>query len=159
MTRRYGTVVAERDFRRTFVVVQSATHRRIVLATVSVCVLPGIVPGVFPAMPGGQAPERTPRPRRETWAGARTAEADRALSRAVALATEWAQKLARGPQFAHRMTKRMLEQEHGMSLRDAMEAEAQAQAICMQHPDFRTAHDAFKRKERPVFEGAEICDD
>ena len=78
---------------------------------------------------------------------------------ALALATEWAQKLARGPQFAHRMTKRMLEQEHGMSLRDAMEAEAQAQAICMQHPDFRTAHDAFKRKERPVFEGAEICDD
>ena len=78
---------------------------------------------------------------------------------AVALAEEWALKLARGPAFAHSMTKRMIEAEGGMSLAEALEAEAQAQAICMQHPDFRTAHEAFKRKAEPRFEGAAIVDD
>ena len=73
----------------------------------------------------------------------------------VALAQNWAQKLARGPAFAHSMTKQMLESEAQMPLADAIEAEAQAQAICMQHSDFRTAHDAFKNKEEPVFSGAE----
>jgi len=77
---------------------------------------------------------------------------------AVALAGEWAAELARGPAFAHAMTKQMLESEHGMTLAAAIEAEAQAQAICMQHPDFRTAHLAFKEKRQPVFAGAEICD-
>jgi len=71
---------------------------------------------------------------------------------AVAMAQDWALKLARGPKFAHSMTKQMLETEATMSLADAIEAEAQAQAICMQHPDFRTAHDAFKAKKTPVFE-------
>jgi enoyl-CoA hydratase/carnithine racemase len=78
---------------------------------------------------------------------------------AVALAEEWAVKLARGPAFAHSMTKRMIESESQMSLAAAIEAEAQAQAICMQHPDFRAAHQAFKDKREPVFEGAEICDE
>lgn len=77
---------------------------------------------------------------------------------AVELAREWAEELARGPAFAHAMTKQMLESEHGMELAAAIEAEAQAQAICMQHPDFRAAHEAFKDKRTPVFAGAEICD-
>jgi enoyl-CoA hydratase/carnithine racemase len=77
---------------------------------------------------------------------------------AVALAQEWAARLARGPAFAHAMTKQMLESEVGMSLAEAIEAEAQAQAICMQHGDFAEAHRAFKEKRPPRFAGAEICD-
>jgi enoyl-CoA hydratase/carnithine racemase len=75
---------------------------------------------------------------------------------AVSLAAEWAEALARGPAFAHSMTKEMLLGEASMSFEDAIEAEAQAQALCMQHPDFRTAHEAFKSKPRrePRFEGA-----
>ncbi len=72
---------------------------------------------------------------------------------AVALAEEWATNLARGPAFAHTVTKTMVRKEAGMSLRDALEAEAQAQAICMAHPDFRTAHEAYVAKKTPVFEG------
>src|SRR5437868_15205353 len=52
------------------------------------------------------------------------------------LANEWATRLAAGPAFAHAMTKQMIESEHTMALADAIEAEAQAQALCMQHPDF-----------------------
>jgi len=70
---------------------------------------------------------------------------------AVALAREWAVKLAHGPRFAHAMTKNMLEAEATMGLSEAIEAEAQAQAICMQHPNFRRAHDAFKAKKTPEF--------
>lgn len=72
----------------------------------------------------------------------------------LATAREWAAKLARGPAFAHSMTKQMLESEHTMSLAAAIEAEAQAQAICMAHPDFRTAYEANKKKTSPAFEGA-----
>jgi enoyl-CoA hydratase/carnithine racemase len=74
------------------------------------------------------------------------------------LARSWAERLARGPAFAHTMTKQMLESEHTMSLAAAIEAEAQAQAICMAHPDFRAAYEANKDKRPPRFEGAEICD-
>ena len=77
----------------------------------------------------------------------------------VLLAQSWASELARGPAFAHTMTKKMLDAEGQLSLAEALEAEAQAQAICMQHPDFRTAHDAFKAKLKPCFAGAEICDE
>jgi enoyl-CoA hydratase/carnithine racemase len=73
---------------------------------------------------------------------------------AVALAQEWAGRLARGPAFAHAMTKQMLESEARMPLAEAIEAEAQAQAICMQHPDFAEAHRAFKEKREPRFAGA-----
>ncbi|MCX5743294.1 MAG: enoyl-CoA hydratase family protein [Proteobacteria bacterium] len=73
---------------------------------------------------------------------------------AVAMAQEWAAKLAAGPAFAHAMTKQMLESEHAMSLADAIEAEAQAQALCMQHPDFAEAHEAFKAKRPRRFLGA-----
>lgn len=76
----------------------------------------------------------------------------------VGTARAWADRLARGPAFAHRMTKQMLESEHGMSLAAAIEAEAQAQAICMAHPDFRAAYEANKEKRAPRFEGAAICE-
>jgi len=73
----------------------------------------------------------------------------------LGLAMEWATKLSNGPAFAHAMTKQMLEAEHGMTLAAAIDAEAQAQAICMAHPDFRTAYDANKAKEKPRFAGAD----
>ncbi len=73
---------------------------------------------------------------------------------AVALAQEWAAKLAAGPAFAHAMTKQMLESEHTMALGAAIEAEAQAQALCMQHPDFAEAHASFKEARPARFAGA-----
>jgi enoyl-CoA hydratase/carnithine racemase len=71
------------------------------------------------------------------------------LAEATALATE----LAAGPSFAHAMTKKMLHQEWSMSLDEAIDAEAQAQAICMATKDFRRAFDAFAAKRAPAFEG------
>ena len=71
----------------------------------------------------------------------------------AAEATALATSLASGPTFAHSMTKTMLDQEWDMSLPAAIEAEAQAQAICMQTKDFERAYHAFLAKERPVFEG------
>jgi enoyl-CoA hydratase/carnithine racemase len=68
-------------------------------------------------------------------------------------ALELAHRLADGPTFAHGMTKTMLDQEWDMSLPAAIEAEAQAQAICMQTQDFERAYRAFLDKERPVFAG------
>ena len=64
-----------------------------------------------------------------------------------------ARSLAEGPTFAHGMTKNMLHQEWNMSLDQAIEAEAQAQAICMQTQDFQRAYQAFAAKQRPGFEG------
>ena len=69
-------------------------------------------------------------------------------------AKKLAERLASGPAFAHAMTKQMLESEQTMGLAEAIEAEAQAQAICMQHPDFRTAFDAWSAKQPIVFAGA-----
>lgn len=71
----------------------------------------------------------------------------------VAQATELARTLASGPTFAHGMTKRMLHQEWSMSVDDAIEAEAQAQAICMATQDFERAYRAFAAKARPEFKG------
>jgi enoyl-CoA hydratase/carnithine racemase len=68
-------------------------------------------------------------------------------------AQELAHRLASGPTFAHGMTKTMLDQEWDMSLPAAIEAEAQAQAICMQTQDFHRAYHAFLDKQRPVFAG------
>jgi enoyl-CoA hydratase/carnithine racemase len=68
-------------------------------------------------------------------------------------ALEFAAKLADGPNFAHGMTKNMLNQEWNMSLDAAIEMEAQAQAICMQTEDFERAYNAFIKKERPIFKG------
>src|SRR5687768_14515214 len=64
-----------------------------------------------------------------------------------------ARSLADGPTFAHAMTKRMLHQEWNMGVDEAIEAEAQAQAICMQTEDFARAYRAFVAKESPKFEG------
>jgi enoyl-CoA hydratase/carnithine racemase len=64
-----------------------------------------------------------------------------------------AARLAAGPSFAHGMTKAMLHREWSMDLDSAIEAEAQAQAICMATGDFRRAFEAFAEKRQPVFEG------
>jgi enoyl-CoA hydratase/carnithine racemase len=72
------------------------------------------------------------------------------LSRAQALAAQ----LASGPTFAHAMTKRLLHQEWAMGLDEAIEAESQAQAICMQTRDFRHAYAAFVARQQPQFEGS-----
>lgn len=71
----------------------------------------------------------------------------------LADATRRAGDLANGPSFAHAMTKRMLHQEWSVSVDEAIELEAQAQAICMGTQDFRRAFDAFAAKRTPVFEG------
>jgi enoyl-CoA hydratase/carnithine racemase len=68
-------------------------------------------------------------------------------------AKELARTLADGPTFAHGMTKKMLHQEWSMGLDEAIEAEARAQAICMQTQDFRRAYEAFVAKRKPKFEG------
>jgi len=72
----------------------------------------------------------------------------------VPVAQAFAARLASGPAFAHAMTKQMLESEQGLTLEQAIEAEAQAQAICMQHPDFRAAFDAWTAKRPIRFAGA-----
>jgi enoyl-CoA hydratase/carnithine racemase len=66
-------------------------------------------------------------------------------------AFELALAIARKPHFATRMTKTMLQQEQDLGFGDAIEAEAQAQAICMQHPDFKEANDAWLNKRTPVW--------
>jgi enoyl-CoA hydratase/carnithine racemase len=68
-------------------------------------------------------------------------------------ALDLAGRIVAGPTFANAMTKTMLAQEWSMSLDQAIEAEAQAQAICMQGNDFRRAYEAFVAKEKPVFGG------
>ena len=69
------------------------------------------------------------------------------------VALEAARELATGPTFAHALTKKMLHQEWNVGLDEAIEMEAQAQAICMQTKDFRRAYEAFAAKKKPVFEG------
>ena len=64
-----------------------------------------------------------------------------------------AASLASGPTFAHSMTKKQLHQEWAMGVDEAIEAEAQAQAICMQTEDFARAYHAFVAKEKPIFKG------
>jgi enoyl-CoA hydratase/carnithine racemase len=68
-------------------------------------------------------------------------------------AMELARELAAGPSFAHAVTKKMLHQEWNAGVDEAIEMEAQAQAICMQTKDFRRAYEAFSTKKKPVFEG------
>jgi enoyl-CoA hydratase/carnithine racemase len=65
--------------------------------------------------------------------------------------TSWAERLAAGPAFALGVTKAALNRESNMGLRMALEAEAEAQAICMLSPDFREAYQAFVEKRSPVF--------
>jgi enoyl-CoA hydratase/carnithine racemase len=68
-------------------------------------------------------------------------------------ARAFAQGLASGPTFAHGITKKMLQQEWNMGVEEAIEAEAQAQAICMMTQDFHRAYHAFVAKQKPQFEG------
>src|SRR6201996_3219469 len=68
-------------------------------------------------------------------------------------ARKLAADLAAGPTFAHGMTKKMLHQEWSMSIDEAIESEAQAQAICMSTRDFERGYKAFAAKSRPEFEG------
>lgn len=70
-----------------------------------------------------------------------------------AAAAALAREIAEGPTFAHAMTKRMLQMEWAMSVDQAIEAEAVAQALCMTTQDFRRAYDAFVAKQRPAFKG------
>jgi enoyl-CoA hydratase/carnithine racemase len=79
----------------------------------------------------------------------RLAASDRVLEEARALAAE----IAAGPTFGNTMTKRMLAMEWAMSVEEAIEAEAVAQALCMTTEDFARAYRAFAVKEKPVFEG------
>ncbi len=79
----------------------------------------------------------------------RLATSEALLADAQAVAAD----LAAGPTFANAMTKRMLEMEWAMSVNDAVEAEAVAQALCMTTEDFGRAYRAFAAKQKPVFEG------
>jgi enoyl-CoA hydratase/carnithine racemase len=79
----------------------------------------------------------------------RLVEPDALQDEAMTLARD----LCAGPTFAHGMTKRCLHQEWSMGIDEAIEAEAQAQAICMQTEDFARAFRAFAAKEKPVFQG------
>lgn len=71
----------------------------------------------------------------------------------LAYAQKMGRTLADGPTFAHAMTKKCLHQEWDMSIDAAIEAEAQAQAICIQTNDFSRAYHAFIAKQRPEFQG------
>ena len=71
----------------------------------------------------------------------------------LSAARDLARSLADGPTFAHGMTKKLLHQEWAMDLDAAIEAEAQAQAVCMQTQDFHRAFEAFAAKRKPTFEG------
>jgi enoyl-CoA hydratase/carnithine racemase len=78
---------------------------------------------------------------------------NRVGDRALELAIETAKELAAGPTLAHAMTKKMLHQEWNVSVDEAIEMEAQAQASLMQTRDFHRAYQAFAAKHKPVFEG------
>ena len=69
------------------------------------------------------------------------------------ISMETARELAAGPTAAHAMTKKMLHQEWNAGVDEAIEMEAQAQAILMQNRDFRRAYEAFAAKRKPAFEG------
>jgi enoyl-CoA hydratase/carnithine racemase len=73
------------------------------------------------------------------------------LPRVVGLTRELAERLAQGPGFAVAKTKELLNRELNMNLDAALECEAQAQAICMQHPDYREAYEAFVNKREAKF--------
>ena len=78
---------------------------------------------------------------------------NRLSDRVLDLALQTAKDLAGGPTFAHAMTKKMLHQEWNAGIDEAIEMEAQAQAICMETKDFHRAFEAFAAKKKPVFEG------
>jgi enoyl-CoA hydratase/carnithine racemase len=74
---------------------------------------------------------------------------DKPLADAQALARD----LAAGPNVAHAVTKKQLDAEWHVSIEQALQMEAEAQAVCMQTNDFRRAYEAFAAKQAPVFQG------
>jgi enoyl-CoA hydratase/carnithine racemase len=74
---------------------------------------------------------------------------DNPLAGAQALARE----LAAGPNVAHAVTKKQLDAEWHVSIEQALQMEAEAQAVCMETKDFKRAYEAFAAKQKPVFEG------
>jgi enoyl-CoA hydratase/carnithine racemase len=78
---------------------------------------------------------------------------NRLSDRVLELSMQTAAALAAGPTFAHGMTKTMLHQEWNAGVDEAIEMEAQAQAVCMATNDFRRAFEAFAAKQKPAFEG------
>jgi len=74
-------------------------------------------------------------------------------AKVLAEAQTLAKSLADGPTFAHAMTKKCIHQEWSMGVDESIEAEAQAQAICMQTKDYERAYNAFVAKQKPVFQG------
>ena len=86
----------------------------------------------------------------ERWGFFNSLVAPEVLETTVA---DLAKRIVAGPTFANSITKTMLAQEWSMTIDQAIEAEAQAQAICMQGNDFTRAFDAFVAKEKPIFGG------
>ena len=78
---------------------------------------------------------------------------NRVVEDVMAEACTLADQIARGPSIAHAVTKRQLEVEWNVSLDEALEIEARAQAHCMQTRDFKRAYDAFASKQKPAFQG------
>jgi enoyl-CoA hydratase/carnithine racemase len=78
---------------------------------------------------------------------------NRISDQVMELSIQTAKELSAGPTFAHAMTKKMLHQEWNVGVDEAIEMEAQAQAICMETKDFHRAYEAFAAKKKPVFEG------
>jgi enoyl-CoA hydratase/carnithine racemase len=93
--------------------------------------------------------DRIHAPRCEQIGLANRVVADEDPARVDAESFELARRLANGPHFALRMTKVMLQSELGLGLPEAIEAEAQAQAVCMQHADFREANEAWAAHRAP----------
>jgi enoyl-CoA hydratase/carnithine racemase len=78
---------------------------------------------------------------------------NRVVEDVMAEAYALAEELARGPSLAHSVTKRQLDAEWNMTIEQALEAEAHAQARCMETNDFRRAYEAFANKQTPEFKG------
>jgi len=78
---------------------------------------------------------------------------NRVVEDVMAQAYALADQLAKGPSIAHCITKRQLEAEWNVTLEEALEMEARAQAHCMETNDFRRAYEAFANKQKPVFQG------
>jgi enoyl-CoA hydratase/carnithine racemase len=93
--------------------------------------------------------DRIPAERCEAWGLANRVVDDTNPDDVDAAAFDLAKRLADGPHFAARMTKTMVQRELEMGFGDAIEAEAQAQGICMLHPDFKEANDAWLAKRPP----------
>jgi enoyl-CoA hydratase/carnithine racemase len=78
---------------------------------------------------------------------------NRVVEDVAAEAYALAEQLAKGPTIAHAVTKRQLDAEWNVTIDDALEMEARAQAHCMETNDFRRAYEAFANKQQPVFQG------